>query len=226
MESNARPQQIVIIGAGGFAREVLDVYDACNAAGEGPYEVLGFVADHPDQGTLVNDLPVLGPVDWLDGRSQVLAVCAIGDPRTRRSVVRRAAGLGVGFHTIVHPDAKRTRWIEMGAGTVITAGCILTNQIRLGDHVHVNLDSTIGHDVVVGDFVTIAPGVHVSGNVTVEAGCNVGTGAAIIQQRRIGAGSVIGAGAVVTTDIPADSVAVGVPAKVIKTREPRWHDAD
>jgi sugar O-acyltransferase (sialic acid O-acetyltransferase NeuD family) len=224
MVSNAGAQRIVIIGAGGFAREVLDVYEACNATGNGPYEVLGFVADHPDPGTLVNDLPVLGPLDWLNGRSDLLAICAIGDTGTRRVVVREAAHLGVGFHTIVHPDAKRTRWIEVGIGTVITAGCILTNRIRVGDHVHLNIDSTIGHDVVIGDFVTIAPGVHVSGNVILEPGCNVGTGAVIIQGRRIGAGSVIGAGAVVTTDIPADSVAVGVPAKVIKTREPRWQD--
>lgn len=222
----SKRSQVVIIGAGGFAREVLDVYDACNAAGQGPYEVLGFVTDHPDPDAIVNDLPVLGPIEWLEGRSEVVAVCAIGDPATRRSVVRRTVGLGVTFDTIIHPDAKRTRWVEIGAGVVITAGCILTNQIRIGDHVHLNLDSTVGHDVVIEDYVTIAPGVHISGNVMIEAGCNIGTGAVIIQQRRIGTGSIVGAGAVVTSDIPPDSVAVGVPAHVIKSRVPRWRDED
>jgi acetyltransferase-like isoleucine patch superfamily enzyme len=107
---------------------------------------------------------------------------------------------------------------------VITAGCILTNQIRIGAHVHLNLDSTIGHDVLVEDFVTVAPGVHISGNVTLGGGNNIGTGAAIIQGVRIGAGSVVGAGAVVTEDVPPDVVAVGVPARVIKQRSPGWAD--
>lgn len=226
MDDIATPRQVVIIGAGGFAREVLDVYDACNAAGQGPFDVLGFVADGATAGTAVNGKPLLGSLDWLAVHAGVSAICAIGDTATRRDVVRRAAGLGIRFHTVVHPSALLTRWVQLGSGTVITAGCILTNQIRIGDHVHLNLDSTVGHDVVIEDYVTVAPGVHISGNVTLEAGCNVGTGAAIIQQRRIGAGSVIGAGAVVTGDIPADSVAVGVPAKVIKTREPGWHDRE
>ena len=192
------PARVVILGAGGFAREVLDVYDACNEAGWGPFEVVGFLADDSPVGTRVNDRPILGGVDWLSGRDDVMAICAIGDPATRRRVVRAAAESGASFHTVVHPDARMTRWVELGSGTVVTAGCILTNQIRIGSHVHVNLDSTIGHDCVVKDFVTIAPGVHVSGNVTLEEGCNVGTGAVIIQQHRVGAGAVIGAGAVVT----------------------------
>jgi sugar O-acyltransferase (sialic acid O-acetyltransferase NeuD family) len=211
----------VILGAGGFAREVLDVYDACNDAKAGQFEVLGFLADG-EQPSAINGRPVLGGVEWLRDHREVSAICGIGDPLTRRAVVERASALGAQFHSIVHPDATLTRRVEIGQGTVITAGCILTNNIRIGSHVHLNLDSTVGHDVVIEDYVTVAPGVHISGNVTLEAGANIGTGAVIIQQRRVGAGSVIGAGAVVTSDIPRDVVAVGMPAKPIKDRTPPW----
>jgi sugar O-acyltransferase (sialic acid O-acetyltransferase NeuD family) len=224
LDALRRPQRVVILGAGGFAREVLDVYDACNQAGWGPFEVIGFLADGQPPGAIINERPVLGDVGWLAGADRPLAICAIGDPAVRRRVARRAAELGADFHSVVHPDARLTRWVTLGAGTVITAGCILTNQIRVGSHVHLNLDSTVGHDAVIDDFVTVAPGVHISGNVTLEAGTNIGTGAAILQGRRVGAGAVIGAGAVVTEDVPPDVVAVGVPARVVKARSPRWDE--
>jgi sugar O-acyltransferase (sialic acid O-acetyltransferase NeuD family) len=224
LTKSGQPTRVAILGAGGFAREVLDVYDACNAAGQGPFEVVGFLADGEEVGRLVNDLPILGGVEWLADHPDVLAMCAIGDTGTRRRVVRRAEAAGARFHTVVHPGAILTRWIEIGQGTVITAGCILTNLIRIGSHVHLNLDSTVGHDCRIEDFVTVAPGVHISGNVTLSEGSNVGTGAAIIQGLTVGVGAVIGAGAVVTSDVEADVVAVGVPAKAVKARSPGWHD--
>jgi sugar O-acyltransferase (sialic acid O-acetyltransferase NeuD family) len=225
MDAMHQPARVVILGAGGFAREVLDVYDACNAAGLGPFEVLGFLADSPVAGTVINDRPVLGTVEWLATQDDPpLVICGIGEPAVRRRVVAQAATLGVGFHTAVHPDARLTRWVRLGAGSVVTAGCVLTNQITIGEHVHLNLNATIGHDVVIGDFVTVAPGVHVSGNVVLGAGSNIGTGAAIVQGLQVGNGTVIGAGAVVTEDIPPDSLAVGVPARVIRQRSPAWSD--
>jgi sugar O-acyltransferase (sialic acid O-acetyltransferase NeuD family) len=226
LENEVMPSRIVIIGAGGHGREALDVYDACNAAGQGPFEVLGFLSDGLARGSTVSGKPILGGIEWLAEHNDVLALCAIGDPVTRREVVQRASSLGARFHTAIHPSAKLTRWVELGTGTLITAGCILTNDVRLGDHVHCNLASTISHDAVIEDYVTLAPGVHIAGNVTLEAGCNVGIGAVIIQARRVGAGAVIGAGAVVISDIPPDSVAVGVPAKVVRQREPPWHASD
>lgn len=226
MDKGSGPHQIVLLGAGGHAREALDVYDACNVSGQGPFQVLGFLDDRAVPGTIVNGKPILGGIEWLEGHGEVSVICAIGDPAVRREVVRRAEQLGARFHTVVHPTANLTSRVELGPGCIVTAGCILTTHVRIGAHVHVNLASTISHDVVLGDFVTLAPGVHLAGNVTVEAGCDIGIGAVVIPQRRVGAGCVIGAGAVVISDIPPDSVAVGVPAKVVKQRDPAWHAGD
>jgi sugar O-acyltransferase (sialic acid O-acetyltransferase NeuD family) len=214
-------QKFVIIGAGGQGREVLDIFEACNNAGE-DYEVLGYLVEsnYGNPGTLINDKPILGDLDWLEPhKSNVQVVTGVGDPALRQRLIIRAREYGAHFGNIIHPSVILTRRISFGEGIVIAAGCILTNQIHIGNHVHVNYDCTIGHDTSLEDFVTLSPGVHVSGNVMLREGCYVGTGAVIIEKKTIGAWSLIGAGSVVIADVPPNSVVVGNPAKVIKSRE-------
>lgn len=213
-------QKFVIIGAGGFAREVLEIFEACREIGQN-YEVLGYIVerDYGQPGTLINDKPILGDFDWFSANAcEVKAVCGVGDPVLRKRLITRARECGVKFGNIIHPSAILTRHVTMGKGIVIAGGSILTVQIELGDHVHVNLDCTIGHDCVIEDFATLAPGVHVSGLVRLGEGCYIGTGANLIDGINIGAWSVVGAGSVVIKDVPSYSTVVGVPANVVKTR--------
>jgi sugar O-acyltransferase (sialic acid O-acetyltransferase NeuD family) len=164
------------------------------------------------------DLPVLGDFGWLDSRPAGLhVVCGVGSNATRRRFVARANDRGLPFATLVHPTVSRSRFVEIGEGSVVCAGTVLTVQIRVGAHVNLNLDCTVGHDAVLEDFCNLSPGVHVSGGVHLEEGVDVGTGAVILPGRRVGQGATLGAGAVVTSDIPALSVAVGVPARVVRT---------
>lgn len=215
---------IVILGAGGFARETLDIIDAVNAV-QNTFECLGFVLDaqYGQAGDIINEYPILGDFSWLSQHDSVLAVCGVGSPEIRRKMVYRTKELGVRFATLIHPTAIITRWVSFGEGCVVTAGCIFTNQITVGSHVHVNLDCTVGHDVRIDDFVTISPGVHVSGNVHLQEGCYVGTGANIIEKRTIGSWSIIGSGSTVVKDVEPNTTVVGVPAQMIKTRDEGWH---
>ena len=218
-------KKVVIIGAGGFGREVLDIIDACNQVQE-IYDPLGFIVDPQfgKPGTLVNDRPIMGGFDWLEMHGEdTFVVCAVGPSHQRYQLIERAKELNCRFISLIHPSVIMTRWISIGEGVVIAAGSILTNQIQIGNHVHVNLDCTIGHNAHLKDFVTLAPGVHISGNVTLETGAYVGTGANLIEKLQIGEWSTVGAGSVVTGDIPASSTAVGVPARVIKEKEAGWH---
>jgi sugar O-acyltransferase (sialic acid O-acetyltransferase NeuD family) len=219
-----RAKKVVIIGAGGFAREALDVFDAVNVV-KPTYEVVGFVVDpeYGNPGNVVNGKPILGGFDWLEENTDVLGICGVGAPEHRLKLIRRAEEIGIRFCTVIHPSAVLSRWLRIGEGSIITAGCILGNQTTIGNHVHLNADCTIGHDVVMADFVTLAPGAHVSGNVLMNEGCYVGTGANIVQKKTIGAWSIIGAGSTITQDVPANTTVVGVPGRVIKTREPGWH---
>ncbi|MEJ2510588.1 MAG: acetyltransferase [Anaerolineales bacterium] len=218
-------EKVVIIGTGGFGREVLDVLEAVNQV-ETRYEILGFITEPGFQnpGELINDKPVLGYYDWLEqNKDQVKAICGVGAPATRLRLIRQAEQMGVQFFSVIHPRAILTRWVKLGTGSIITAGCILTNNITIGEHVHLNLDCTVGHDVVIEDCVTVSPGVHISGNVRLKEGSFIGTGANLIEGKTVGRWAVVGAGSVVVKDVPANSTAVGIPAAVIKTRQPGWH---
>jgi NDP-sugar pyrophosphorylase family protein len=134
-------QKIVIIGAGGFGREVLDVFDACNKIND-VYDVLGFIveAKYGKRGQIINDKPILGDIDWFkDNHEKINAICGVGAPEHRLQLITKAKKYNVRFCNIIHPSAILTSRVKIGEGVVITAGCILTNQIQIGDHVHINL---------------------------------------------------------------------------------------
>ncbi len=218
-------KKIVIIGAGGFAREVLDVFDACNQHKE-QFKLLGFVVEpgYGEIGARVNGLPILGGMDWFVGQGKdVMAICGIGAPEIRYRFVAEAMKRNVRFCSVIHPNAIVTKWVTMGEGVIITAGCIVTNNIRIGNHVQLNLCSTVGHDTVIGGFSTIAPGAHVSGNVNIGDGCYIGTGANILERINVGEWAVVGAGCAVVKNVEANNTVVGVPGKSIKVRSAGWH---
>jgi sugar O-acyltransferase (sialic acid O-acetyltransferase NeuD family) len=218
--------KIVIVGAGGHARDVLDVIEACNDAGAG-YDVLGFIvgAGFGTPGVLINERPILGDFGWLAGRTaEVRLVTAVGSPAVRRRFVEAARAAGARFaEAIVHPSVIRTKRIQMSEGCVVGAGVTMTSLIRLGPHAQINNGCTVAHDVVIGDCATISPGVRLSGNVDIGEGAFVGTGASIIEKVHVGAWSVVGAGSAVIRDVPANATAVGCPARVIKERAAGWH---
>ena len=220
-----RSKKIVIIGAGGCGREILDIFEACNQE-KNQYEILGFIVqkEYSQAGNIVNGYPVLGDFEWFDKNARnVHAICAVGAPQHRYRLVNIAASYNVRFCSVVHPSVYKSRWIEIGVGSVIAAGCILTTQIKIGDHVYVNYGCTIGHDVVLEEFTTLVPGAHISGAVTAHAGCYIGTGANVIEKINLGEWSIMGAGSTIIRDVPANTTVVGNPGKVIKERQSGWH---
>ncbi len=215
---------LVIFGAGGFAREVLELVRDINAA-RPRYDLIGLLDDRETiWGSELNGLPVLGGESWLARQSRPpLIVFGVGSPPLKLRLAKRLRPLVAGFPVLVHPTVVRSRFVECGEGVVITAGNILTTNITLSDFVMLNLMCTVGHDATLGRYTTVSPGVNVSGNVLVGEGCDLGTGAKIVQGVSIGEWSIVGAGAVVARSLPANCTAVGVPAKPVKQRESGWH---
>jgi sugar O-acyltransferase (sialic acid O-acetyltransferase NeuD family) len=214
---------IVIYGAGGFAREVLALLRDVNRERE-QWNVLGFLDDRTPAGTVVDGLEVLGNAAWLEARAgRVHAVVGVGSPAVKRRLAERLRPLAAGFPTLVHPGVVRTEFVRLEEGVVVTAGNILTTQVEVGRFAMLNLACTVGHDARIGAYATLSPGVNVSGFVNVGEGCDVGTGSALIQGVSIGPWSVVGAGGVVAGDLPANCTAVGVPARAIKQRPDGWH---
>lgn len=212
-------QDIVIIGAGGFGREVAWLVEEINEVKK-TWNLMGFLDSSKKVGQIINGYSVLGDETWALEHPDVEVVIAIGDPVVRKKIADKLQPKNIRFATLIHPDVSVHFSLNIGLGTIICKGSILTVNIDIGNHVIVNIDTTVGHDVTIEDFVTIFPSANVSGNVDIGSYTLIGTGTQIIQERKIGENVYLGAGSVVNKDIPNDSVAVGVPAKVIKSRDP------
>jgi sugar O-acyltransferase (sialic acid O-acetyltransferase NeuD family) len=213
-------ESIAVFGAGGFGMEVAMLIEQINAV-RPRWRMVGFFDDGMPKETQVNGWPILGGLEALNGwRTPLAVVFALGMPAVKRAVIGKLRNPRLNFPVLSHPSAIRgaAAHVHIGEGTIICAGAIITTNIAIGRHVIVNLACTIGHQVVIGDFCAFMPSCNISGEVTVGEGSFWGTGAKAINGKRIGAHTKIGAGAVVITDIPDHSTAVGVPARVILPR--------
>lgn len=215
-------KSVVIIGAGGFGREVLEIFKEQNA-GQEVWRILGFVDENKELcGKVVNGYPVLGSIDWLreHNRDDLGCVCAIGSCEDRKRVVERLQDVRIAFQTAIHPSVIMSRSVEVGRDVIICAGSILTVDIEIGDHVHIDTNCTVAHDVIIGSYSRLGPGVRLSGADRLGEGVYVGTGATLVNQISIGNWSTVGAGAVVLESLPEYVVAAGVPAKIIRHKQP------
>ena len=206
---------LVIIGCGGFGREVWGIAEAINDKAP-RFEVLGMVddalSDENEDALARLGARHLGGLDWFeDAPADVQAVIAIGSPDARRRIEERLPDRA--WATLVHPDTTIGPDVKLAQGCVVAPGARLSTSIRVGRHVHIDQGVTVGHDSLLGDFSRLNPQSCISGNVTIEAGATVGASATVIQGLRVGADALVGAGAVVTRDIEASTTVKGVPAR-------------
>lgn len=211
-------KDIVIIGAGGFGREVAWLIEDINKV-KPEWNIKGFVDEDTNlRGKVINGYEVLGDVEWLSNQD-IFAICAVGDSVAKKHIVYKLEGTRIKYPVLIHPSAILSDSVKVEEGSIICAGNILTVNIRIGKHVILNLDCTVGHDVELKNYTTVLPSVNISGNVVIEEAVSLGTGSAIIQGIRINENTIVGAGSVVVRDLPANCTAVGVPAKPIKLTE-------
>jgi sugar O-acyltransferase (sialic acid O-acetyltransferase NeuD family) len=210
-------RDLVIYGAGGFGRETALLVHQINGESK-QWNLIGFLDDSKPAGTIVDEAEVLGDLAFLSRQSSGLqVVVAIADPFIRKHKISAFNKSGLDFPVLIHPSALTgsTKHNHVGAGSIITAGCIFTTGITVGNFCIVNLGATLGHDVRLGDYSSIMPGCNISGNVSIGECSMIGTGSQILQNLTIGKRSRVGAGAVVTEHVEDDVTVVGVPARKI-----------
>ena len=219
----AMEKRIVIFGAGGFGREVLQIIRDINKV-RPVWSFDGFIIDSEYiDNSRVQGLPIIGNMDWLEANPDVCVVIAVGSSAARWRITKRVQKrCKNSFAILVHPLAWIGQNVQIGEGSIICAGTLITTDINISKHVQVNIGSTIGHDTMVSDFVTLNPSVNLSGNVTLNRGVEIGTGGVIIPGCSVGEWSIIGAGSVVTKSIRENCTAVGIPARIIKERNSGW----
>jgi sugar O-acyltransferase (sialic acid O-acetyltransferase NeuD family) len=211
-------KEIIIIGAGGFGREIKMLIDQINFTKK-KFNLLGFVDDSIEKGTIIHGIQVLGHISYLEGiRTEVNIVLAIGNPILRKNIFDKISkNKHLFFPTLIHPSAIiGDDNVNIGIGCIICAGCILTVDIKIQNFVILNLATTVGHDSVLMNFSSYMPSVNISGECNIEEYVYIGTGAKIINKVNVGRNTIIGAGTVVTKSLPSNCTAVGIPAKVVK----------
>lgn len=207
---------LVVVGAGGHGREMLDVVEAINRT-KPTFRLIGVVDDCGDRDGLLarRDIRVLGQTASLSEIDALYAI-GVGAPEQRRLVDALASSLNMRPATLMHPTVVLGTGLRIGPGFYAAAHAQVTTNVLIGRHVHLNLGATVSHDCILGDYVTLSPGVHLSGAVTIGAGVVLGVGAVVLPGVTIGDHTCVGAGAVVVDDLPPRITAVGVPAKALE----------
>lgn len=206
---------VVLIGAGGHGRVVLDILRAAEV-----YRPVGFLdADPQLTGRKVGGLPVLGQLNLLPKlKAQKVkgVIISIGDNRPRRQYFRKISDQGFAIVNAIHPKSHISATARLGLNVVVAAGAIISTDAKIGNGVIVNTSAVIDHECVVGEAVHVCPSATLAGRVTVGDETFIGMGSNIIQCLKIGSHAVIGAGAVVLQDVPEGATVVGVPGRIVK----------
>jgi sugar O-acyltransferase (sialic acid O-acetyltransferase NeuD family) len=212
-------RDLLIAGAGGFARETVAAVRAVNER-EPTYRLLGFLDDDPAKhGTQWQGVTVLGGMSIVDEHPDAQVIVCVGNPRNYGARAQLVARLGLPdqrYATVVHPSVTVGEGCLVGPGSVLLAQSVLTADVTIGRHVAMMPHNVLTHDNVIEDFVIIAAAVLLGGGVRLSTGCYVGAGAMIREYLTIGTGSLVGMGSVVLRDVPPGEVWEGTPARRLR----------
>lgn len=216
--SSIEKQNIVVIGASGHAKVIIDIIEQ-----ENKYHIVGLIDSFKAKGESIFNYNILGSeADLLDLIAQhnfKAGIIAIGDNWTRKLVFDKIRGLVPDFYfvTAIHPKAIIGKNVTIGKGTVIMPGVIVNSDTKIGKFCILNTKASLDHDGNIKKFASLAPNATIGGNVNIGAFSAICLGANVIQDITIGKHSIIGAGALVNRDVESFKMVYGVPFKVIRT---------
>jgi len=208
-------KDLIIIGAGGFGREVLQWIKDYNDEKEPTWNVLGFIDD--DREALKNfacDKEVIGNISDYIPSTDVYYTMALALPSLKKKIAVNFKSKGAKFANIYHPRAIVSDFCEIGEGVILTANVKLSPNVKVGDFVTL-LGSSVGHDAVLGDYSTISGFCSINGHVKIGEGAFVASNAAIVPGKKVGAWSFVGMGSMVISNVKEQTKVMGNPARRI-----------
>lgn len=211
-------KKIVLIGAGGHCKVIIDIIKSANE-----YQIVG-ITDKSAKGNLLN-IPIIGDDSVLQNiydngtKYAFIGLGALDNINVRNIICDKLRKIGFKLPVLIHRNSIVSPYVKIGDGTCVMAGTVINAGTHISENCIINTGSIIEHDCKIGHNTHVSPNSSIAGGVTIGFNTHVGIGSSIIQSKVIGNNATIGAGAVVIDDIPDNSTAVGVPAKVIKIKE-------
>ena len=197
-------EDLLLIGAGGLAREVLEITRLLQGT-----TVSGILDDNETLiGTSISGVPVLGKI-------VLICVANSKNPRRRLEIANQINIDPDRYFLAIHPTASIGASVKIGRGTIILSMCSVTADVVIGQHCVIMPNVVMTHDDIIGNGTTFGAGCTISGNVVIGEGAYIGSGAHVRERLQIGSGSVVGMGSSVLRDVPSNEVWAGSPARLI-----------
>lgn len=211
-------EKIIIIGAGGFALEVIDIIEAINSQNM-KYQIVGILDDIKNDFILRNYHIIGKTNEFLDFKDCSFVV-AIANPKIREKIYSNLVESKMKTPNLIHPNSEISKQVLIEENNAVIVNCYtqISATAQIGKAVIIDSHSYIGHETIIKSFVTIYPSVSISGKCVINDYAEIGLGSNIIQGLTVGRNSFIGAGSTVINNIEENKIAVGVPCKPIKDR--------
>ena len=210
--ADAPPCRVLIVGAGGFGREVRwwarDAWQGTRTV------IVGFLDADPSRGR--DDLPVLGDPDTYRPGPDEACLLAVGIPLVRRRLAEGLLSRGARFVSLVHPTAIVAPSARIAPGAVICPSAVVSDAARIGPCALVNYHASVAHDATVGAFAVLSPYAALGGGACVGEDAFLGLHASLGPGRTLGDRSKVSANSCALSDVPPDSLVHGVPGRVTR----------
>jgi len=210
-------KNLIIVGAGGFGREVfhwLKDWIAFDETRKNDFQIKGFISLDPNELDGF-DVPVgiLGDEESYEFQKDDLFVMGVGQPKIKRKIAERMSKAE--FFTLVHPTAIVCSSAKIGKGVIVCPFSTVSSDVTLGDFVMLNAFASVGHDCEVGDYCVLSGYANLNGFVTLESEVFLGTRATVVASKKVGSQSKISAHALVVSDVPSQTTVLSAAGKLI-----------
>jgi len=209
-------KQLIIVGAGGFGREVYS-YALYVQAVRKDWEILGFIDDNLEAlSGYTRRPPIIGKICDYQPKDEEIFTLGLGLPTSQKlALVKNLQEKGAQFISLIHPYAGINVFATVGRGCVIAPWASLSSDVNIEDFVVINAYASVGHDSVIEEGCTIGPYASIAGNVRIERGVSIGIHACVLPGVEIKEFATVGAGSVVVKSVKPHTTVMGVPAKKI-----------
>lgn len=208
-------RNLVIIGAGGFAREVYDMANYCYGHEEN-FRIKGFLSDSPSSIESMGYPSILGTIENYKIEESDVFFCGIGSVNDRKKCVEIILSKGGNFINLIHPSAVISPSVKIGVGVAIKAFCVLASDVVIGDFSFIQSSVIMGHDVIIGKYCQVNSFSFFAGYSKIYDQVLVGAHSKFIQNAEAEELSTIGIGSFVIRIVKKGTTVFGSPAKEIK----------